>query len=792
MNLRKLICNHTTIIIIVGFILCLVHQNIAKAQSLTWTEAYGPIYEDGIETNQHSPALAMNSNDDAILSWYQYDADNNYRVFVSFFNSGTETWSTPTIISNLSYDRQARAPEVAFNDDGEAAVIWIQHDGTSERAFVNIFNGTSWLGATMLDDDINTYDAEGVGISMSDSSTIIAVWSQNDSTSSRLYTRVYQSENWSEKTILDNGTNNASGAQVAFDIYGYAIVTWLQKSTDDNYNIYLKAYNSLQNTWSAAKSVMSGTRYFQGNQVATNKFGKAMITWSQTDDTGAYRIYAKDYNISTGNFGTTATLDDGNNTNISQLPKIAYNKYNAVVAWLQMVDSKERVYAAYYQESGSGWGTPQFADNEATDNHLYGVALNENGSAMVLSNTNVIENMHVATYVEGTWNVTDALVELSSSPVLAMGPDKALVVFGDYSDGVQTQLSSTLYGSTGGTAITCPEGEAFLASCEIINAGNTLVCADSSDTTNKLIINTTDTILGTFKGIQGLSASSFAATLGQKSIVHIAEDDVTMVVSTAELATAIEAYGASSDTDFYLCKSQTINMIDFEADVPAEEPDYDPCAGKTCGDRCFKCELGDGDCVEAEVVLYCNARNQCLPNQPECTADVTPPEDSLPPEVEPEIDCPDNMFFLPKNKRCECIEKTEIVVMLEDGDSHCVDKEEYLNKKLEAFKKQKAKLAITDVDSTDIDTSTDDDTTTSTDADADAVDSTTVQIDSNETSGDEIAEEIEDINLENGVVGGGGGGGCSLSLVSQTSSSSSLIFWMLGLLFGFVRIRKSH
>ncbi|MBU0505031.1 hypothetical protein KJ708_03470, partial [bacterium] len=401
MEINKQTYKHWTIkLIIISFILCLAQQNTSFAQSTSWTEVYGPIFEDSIETNQHDPALAMNSSNNALLSWWQKDADNNYKVYVSFFNSNTETWSTPTIISDTSYNRQTRAPEVAFNDDGEAAIIWIQHDGTSERTFVNIFDGSNWLGAITLDDEINTYNAEGVGIAMNNQGTIIAVWDQNDSSSNRLYARVYIAGVWSEKTILDDGSNSASGAQVAFDIYGRAIVTWQQKDSDDNYHIYLKTYNSLQSTWSANQSVISATRYFPGNRVATNKVGQAMITWSQRDDsTSSYRIYTKQYNFSTGNLGSTTTLDDGTNTSIVQVPKIAYNNYDAVVAWSQMVDSKQRTYAAYYQENVSGWEAPQFVDNEETESDsLYDVAISENSLAMVLTNSNTIETMHIATY----------------------------------------------------------------------------------------------------------------------------------------------------------------------------------------------------------------------------------------------------------------------------------------------------------------------------------------------------------------------------------------------------------
>ena len=48
--------------------------------------------------------------------------------------------------------------------------------------------------------------------------------------------------------------------------------------------------------------------------------------------------------------------------------------------------------------------------------------------------------------------------------------------------------------------------------------------------------------------------------------------------------------------------------------------DYDPCAGKACGEQCTLCAPNDTGCVEPEaaVLKYCNAAGECRPEPAVC------------------------------------------------------------------------------------------------------------------------------------------------------------------------------
>ncbi len=62
---------------------------------------------------------------------------------------------------------------------------------------------------------------------------------------------------------------------------------------------------------------------------------------------------------------------------------------------------------------------------------------------------------------------------------------------------------------------------------------------------------------------------------------------------------------------------------DESGDTKAEDSDesYEPCGGKACGEQCTKCPPGDEDCVETDVVKYCQPDGSCAGGEPSCRDD---------------------------------------------------------------------------------------------------------------------------------------------------------------------------
>ena len=52
-----------------------------------------------------------------------------------------------------------------------------------------------------------------------------------------------------------------------------------------------------------------------------------------------------------------------------------------------------------------------------------------------------------------------------------------------------------------------------------------------------------------------------------------------------------------------------------------ESDEWDPCAGKVCGDRCTICDPDDPECIETTVIKQCNMDGECTAGYPACDGD---------------------------------------------------------------------------------------------------------------------------------------------------------------------------
>ncbi len=70
-------------------------------------------------------------------------------------------------------------------------------------------------------------------------------------------------------------------------------------------------------------------------------------------------------------------------------------------------------------------------------------------------------------------------------------------------------------------------------------------------------------------------------------------------------------------------------------------PGYDPCQNKLCGETCTICDPTDPNCVEAQVVRYCDSSGLCGDAFPRCDAPVDCTTDADCPQVEACAPCPE-------------------------------------------------------------------------------------------------------------------------------------------------------
>lgn len=86
-------------------------------------------------------------------------------------------------------------------------------------------------------------------------------------------------------------------------------------------------------------------------------------------------------------------------------------------------------------------------------------------------------------------------------------------------------------------------------------------------------------------------------------------------------------------------------------------PGYNPCDNKLCGESCALCDPADPDCVESQIMRFCDANGACADMFPrcdapvECTSDADCPQiDACPPCPEGGTSCPTSVCM---NGQCD-------------------------------------------------------------------------------------------------------------------------------------------
>lgn len=258
-----------------GTALCVWNNNITGEVDYSFFNGTAWGASTTLDTSAFAPNAAMNNLGNGIATWITTD------VYVSFFNGGTQTWGTPQLIPGST---GGLAPKIAFNDAGNAIVIW--SDFTPDL-FASVYNtglGT-WSSPTTIGTNITSYH-----IDMDASGNAVVVW---DDFVAVNVDAVYYNGTWGSPVNISVGTgfNNS----LAMNAAGAAIIAW----TDGTSGFYSEL---ISGTWTAPAlfSLIANDL-----SVALDSTGNALFTW---DDNGSLLQTFSVYKPSGGSVGTPDTV----------------------------------------------------------------------------------------------------------------------------------------------------------------------------------------------------------------------------------------------------------------------------------------------------------------------------------------------------------------------------------------------------------------------------------------------------------------------------------------------------
>lgn len=203
-------------------------------------------------TANEAPVLAAGSAGNLFAVWLSDDGTDVNLTANRF--TPADGWGTPVTIESLPATPFAH--QVAADDSGNAIAVWLQSDGSVQRAYANRFVvGSGWGGSgTLIDNGATT--ASRVGVAATGGGDAVAVFAQHDGTAYRVYSNGFTAgAGWggAEALSLPAGPYHATDSDVAASASGVVAAAWLA-DTPTYQDVHVATYTAAEG-WSTVHNL---------------------------------------------------------------------------------------------------------------------------------------------------------------------------------------------------------------------------------------------------------------------------------------------------------------------------------------------------------------------------------------------------------------------------------------------------------------------------------------------------------------------------------------------------------
>jgi hypothetical protein len=332
-----------------------VNSQIYKAEFINgmWAKTRLTDHISPAGRNAYYPRVAINDNGDAIIVWVQHDG-TNYRIYKS--ERKNWVWTHPTDLEDSISPEgtDANYPRVVINTSGDAVIVWQQSDGTVYQVFKSERKNGLWTHpvSALVNISPDGQDAYYPTVAMDETGDAIIAWEQFDGAKWQIFKSERRDGIWANPLSLgDNISPNAEDAyypQVAMNDSGQAIITWEQRD-GYRYQIFMSFFSD--EAWDHPTGLTDNISPDAGNayypQVALNDSGSAVITWEQELDNGIVRIYKSELRSKVWAHPSNITDSISIADTSAWLPQVAIdNKGNSIIVWYQR-DSQDEAVGKY-------------------------------------------------------------------------------------------------------------------------------------------------------------------------------------------------------------------------------------------------------------------------------------------------------------------------------------------------------------------------------------------------------------------------------------------------------------
>ncbi len=331
------------------------------------------------------PQIAMDSTGNAVAVWMQSDGTRN-NIWANRYDAGTDSWGVAVLIETDNAGH-ALSPQIDVDSAGNAMAVWYQSDGTRMNTWANRYDaGTdSWGGAALIETD-NTGSTQSPQVAFDFNGNAMVVWNHHDGTRWNIQANRYDAgtDSWGGAALIEtDNTGDAYQPEVAVDNSGNAVAVWIQ-SDGVRFNIQANRYDAGTDSWGTAALIETDTDSADYPHVASDSSGNAMAVWMQWDG-ARYNVWANRYDAGTNSWGT-AELIESDNAGHANIPRVAMDSSgNATAVWEQSDGARYNIWANRYVAGAGSWGTAELLETDDTGNaQNHAVAVDGSGNAVAV------------------------------------------------------------------------------------------------------------------------------------------------------------------------------------------------------------------------------------------------------------------------------------------------------------------------------------------------------------------------------------------------------------------------
>ncbi len=319
------------------------------------------------------PQLAV-AGSNAVVVWARYDG-KNLIVQASSLDTTTGSWSAPASLS--APGRDAAAPRVAIDADGDAVVVWasISLPGSTIQAAYRP-RGGAWQPTVPL--DAPTVQTAAPDVVIDGKGRAVAAWAESAGSGSRVYSSARGVDGtWSNPVAISAADATTSiTPQLALEGNGDVTAVW-SRSLGTATVIESATRNAATGAWSRVGQLFPTGPDAIAPQIAVNKRGDGILVWTSSDPKSGLSVVAS-FRPAGKPWGKPVVLVPSATGAPAPQPAIDA-KGNAVVVWARTIGGVSRVQGTYRAIVGNVWATRRSLSRIGADSVTPQVSLDADG-----------------------------------------------------------------------------------------------------------------------------------------------------------------------------------------------------------------------------------------------------------------------------------------------------------------------------------------------------------------------------------------------------------------------------